>query len=105
MLEQQKRMQDQWQQAMRHTPMELMRELAEENMKFWQKTIGQAGKDDAKDEEDETKPSDDAGWEAGRASRLSDIMPRRFRAPVGDRRHSRQGRRRRSLVFGLQNKV
>jgi polyhydroxyalkanoate synthesis repressor PhaR len=47
MLEQQKRVQDQWQQAMRHTPMELMRELAEENMKFWQKTIGQAGtKDD-----------------------------------------------------------
>lgn len=59
MLEQQKRVQDQWQQAMRHTPIELMRELTEENMKFWQKTIGQVGgkddtKDDAKDD-DETK--------------------------------------------------
>ncbi|MDX1466333.1 MAG: PHB accumulation regulatory domain-containing protein, partial [Halomonas sp.] len=43
MLEQQHRMQDQWQQAMRHSPMELMREMAEENMKFWQKTINQAG--------------------------------------------------------------
>ena len=43
MLEQQNRVQDQWKQAMRHSPMELMRELAEENMKFWQKTINQAG--------------------------------------------------------------
>jgi len=46
MLEQQKRVKDQWQQAMRHTPIELMRELTEENMKFWQKTIGQAGTQD-----------------------------------------------------------
>ena len=43
MLEQQNRVQDQWKQAMRHSPMELLRELAEENMKFWQKTINQAG--------------------------------------------------------------
>ncbi|TDB01483.1 polyhydroxyalkanoate synthesis repressor PhaR [Halomonas marinisediminis] len=42
MLEQQQRMQDQWQQAMRHSPMDLMRDMAEENMRFWQKTIGQA---------------------------------------------------------------
>lgn len=49
MLKQQQRMQDQWQQAMRHSPMELMRELAEENKKFWQKTINQA---DAPDEDD-----------------------------------------------------
>ena len=49
MLEQQQRMQDQWQQAMRHSPMELMRELAEENMKFWQKTITQAGTPDEDD--------------------------------------------------------
>ncbi len=49
MLEQQQRMQDQWQQAMRHSPMELMRELAEENMKFWQKTINQAGPPDEDD--------------------------------------------------------
>lgn len=49
MLEQQQRMQDQWQQAMRHSPMELMRELAEENMKFWQKTINQAGTPDEHD--------------------------------------------------------
>lgn len=56
MMEQQQRMQDQWQQAMRHSPMELMRELAEENMKFWQQTIGQTtgnggngGKDDPDD--------------------------------------------------------
>ncbi|MGM0984432.1 MAG: polyhydroxyalkanoate synthesis repressor PhaR [Pseudomonadota bacterium] len=49
MLEQQQRVQDQWQQAIRHTPLEFMRELAEENMKFWQKTINQAdssGEDD-----------------------------------------------------------
>ncbi len=44
MLEQQKQMQDQWQQAMRHSPMELMRELAEENMRFWQQTFGGAGR-------------------------------------------------------------
>ncbi|GKW48544.1 polyhydroxyalkanoate synthesis repressor PhaR [Halomonas sp. NCCP-2165] len=44
MLEQQKQMQDQWQQAMRHTPMELMRELAEENMRFWQQTFGGVGR-------------------------------------------------------------
>ena len=43
MMEQQKKMQDQWQQAMRHSPMELMRELAEENMRFWQNTISQGG--------------------------------------------------------------
>ncbi|MDR9438867.1 MAG: polyhydroxyalkanoate synthesis repressor PhaR [Halomonas sp.] len=49
MLEQQQRMQDQWQQAMRHSPIELMRELAEENMKFWQKTINQAGPPDEDD--------------------------------------------------------
>ena len=45
MLEQQQRMQDQWQQAMRNSPMELMRELAEENLRFWQQTIGNAGND------------------------------------------------------------
>ncbi|WP_136066200.1 polyhydroxyalkanoate synthesis repressor PhaR [Modicisalibacter radicis] len=39
MLEQQKHFKDQWQQAMRHTPMELMREMAEENMRFWQQTM------------------------------------------------------------------
>ncbi|MDR5875970.1 polyhydroxyalkanoate synthesis repressor PhaR [Halomonas sp. CUBES01] len=42
MMEQQKRMQNQWQQAIRHTPMEFMRELAEENMRFWQNTMNQA---------------------------------------------------------------
>nr|WP_276316617.1 polyhydroxyalkanoate synthesis repressor PhaR [Halomonas flagellata] len=53
MLEQQKHVQDQWQQAMRHSPMELMRELAEENMRFWQQTISQAGdKDDDKDDDE-----------------------------------------------------
>jgi polyhydroxyalkanoate synthesis repressor PhaR len=41
MLEQQKRMQSQWKQAMRNTPLEFMRELAEENMRFWQKTLNQ----------------------------------------------------------------
>lgn len=49
MLEQQHQMQDQWQQAMRHSPMELMREMAEENMRFWQQTINQRQhKDDEK---------------------------------------------------------
>ena len=43
MLEQQKRMQDQWQKAMRHSPMDFMRELAEENMRFWQKTVNKNG--------------------------------------------------------------
>ncbi|MCE9665355.1 polyhydroxyalkanoate synthesis repressor PhaR [Halomonas sp. M5N1S17] len=65
MLEQQKRMQDQWQQAMRHSPMDLMREMAEENMRFWQKTIGQGQAnngdkhdDDKRDgKDDETKES------------------------------------------------
>lgn len=52
MLEQQKQVQDQWQQAMRHSPMELMSELAEENMRFWQKTITKAGKQ--QQDEDET---------------------------------------------------
>ncbi|MBW5799528.1 polyhydroxyalkanoate synthesis repressor PhaR [Halomonas elongata] len=44
MMEQQKHMQDQWQQAMRHTPMELMRELAEENLRFWQQNLGGSGR-------------------------------------------------------------
>lgn len=43
MLEQQKRLQSQWKQAIRHTPLEFMRELAEENMRFWQKTLNQPG--------------------------------------------------------------
>jgi polyhydroxyalkanoate synthesis repressor PhaR len=51
MLEQQKQMKDQWQQAMRHSPMELMSELAEENMRFWQKTITQAGKQQQDEDE------------------------------------------------------
>ncbi|ATJ81734.1 polyhydroxyalkanoate synthesis repressor PhaR [Halomonas beimenensis] len=49
MLEQQKHMQDQWQQAMRHTPMEMMRELAEENMRFWQQNFGTPGRKDDDD--------------------------------------------------------
>jgi polyhydroxyalkanoate synthesis repressor PhaR len=56
MMEQQQRMQDQWQQAMRHSPMEFMRELAEENMRFWQKTFNQTGL--PSDEEDNTDKSD-----------------------------------------------
>ncbi|RUR31889.1 polyhydroxyalkanoate synthesis repressor PhaR [Vreelandella nanhaiensis] len=54
MLEQQKRLQNQWQQAMRHTPMEFMRELAEENMRFWQKTLNQTTTARDEDEEDKT---------------------------------------------------
>ncbi|MDN3524250.1 polyhydroxyalkanoate synthesis repressor PhaR [Halomonas sabkhae] len=53
MMEQQKHMQDQWQQAMRHTPMELMRELAEENMRFWQQNLGgQSGRQRQDDDDD-----------------------------------------------------
>nr|WP_298250754.1 polyhydroxyalkanoate synthesis repressor PhaR [uncultured Halomonas sp.] len=55
MMEQQQRMQDQWQQAMRHSPMDLMRDMAEENMRFWQQTIGQAtgtGNKGNKDDDD-----------------------------------------------------
>ncbi|MCL7929558.1 polyhydroxyalkanoate synthesis repressor PhaR [Halomonas llamarensis] len=55
MMEQQQRMQDQWQKAMRHSPMEFMRELAEENMRFWQKTFNQTGP--PFDEEDTTEKS------------------------------------------------
>ncbi|NWN82082.1 MAG: polyhydroxyalkanoate synthesis repressor PhaR [Halomonas sp.] len=57
MMEQQQRMQDQWQQAMRHSPMDLMRDMAEENMRFWQQTIGQAtgaGNKGNKDDDDES---------------------------------------------------
>ncbi|WP_386078923.1 polyhydroxyalkanoate synthesis repressor PhaR [Vreelandella sp. F11] len=46
MLEQQKRLQSQWKQAMRNTPLEFMRELAEENMRFWQKTLNQPEQSD-----------------------------------------------------------
>lgn len=40
MMEQQQRMQEQWSQAMRHSPMEMMREVAEENLRFWQQAMG-----------------------------------------------------------------
>nr|WP_299243179.1 polyhydroxyalkanoate synthesis repressor PhaR [uncultured Halomonas sp.] len=51
MLEQQKRLQDQWQQAMRNSPMELMREMAEDNMRFWRNTITKAQQKEDDDEE------------------------------------------------------
>ncbi|MBZ5488005.1 polyhydroxyalkanoate synthesis repressor PhaR [Halomonas aquamarina] len=54
MLEQQKRLQTQWQQAMRHTPMEFMRELAEENLRFWQKTLNHAPQEREGEDEDKT---------------------------------------------------
>lgn len=54
MLEQQKRLQSQWQQAMRHTPMEFMRELAEENMRFWQNTMNQSPPPSDNSDEDKT---------------------------------------------------
>nr|WP_281504067.1 polyhydroxyalkanoate synthesis repressor PhaR [Chromohalobacter beijerinckii] len=41
MLEQQRHMQDQWQQAIRHSPVETMQELAEENLRFWQRMMHQ----------------------------------------------------------------
>ncbi|NYS77759.1 MULTISPECIES: polyhydroxyalkanoate synthesis repressor PhaR [Halomonadaceae] len=50
MLEQQKRLQSQWKQAMRNTPLEFMRELAEENMRFWQNTLNQPGQADDSDD-------------------------------------------------------
>ncbi|MDN6323204.1 MAG: polyhydroxyalkanoate synthesis repressor PhaR [Halomonas sp.] len=49
MLEQQKRLQSQWKQAMRNTPLEFMRELAEENRRFWQNTLNQPGQADESD--------------------------------------------------------
>ena len=52
MLEQQKRMQTQWQQAMRHSPIEFMRELAEENMRFWQNALNQPTQTDDDDKTD-----------------------------------------------------
>lgn len=60
MMEQQKRVQSQWQQAIRNTPMEFMRELAEENMRFWQKTMNQAppeGKSESESESDKSQNS------------------------------------------------
>lgn len=57
MLEQQKRLQSQWKQAMRNTPLEFMRELAEENMRFWQNTLNQPGQ--AGESEDEKQSEDD----------------------------------------------
>ncbi|MGQ7261808.1 polyhydroxyalkanoate synthesis repressor PhaR [Vreelandella sp. V005] len=65
MLEQQKRLQSQWKQAMRNTPLEFMRELAEENMRFWQNTLNQPGqtsetqetKQPDKDAHDDNKPT------------------------------------------------
>lgn len=54
MMEQQKRVQDQWQQAMRHTPMELMREMAEDNMRFWKQNLGKmAGQPDTEDDDND----------------------------------------------------
>jgi len=50
MLEQQKRLQSQWKQAMRNTPLEFMRELAEENMRFWQNTLNQPEQADEPDD-------------------------------------------------------
>lgn len=64
MLEQQKRLQSQWKQAMRNTPLEFMRELTEENMRFWQKTLNQPGQADEsgnaeQHEEDSSDTSND----------------------------------------------
>ncbi len=61
MLEQQKRMQDQWQQAMRHSPMELMREMAEENMRFWQQAIGRGQPGRKASKEEESKEEEEKG--------------------------------------------
>lgn len=55
MLEQQKRLQSQWKQAIRHTPLEFMRELAEENMRFWQKTLNQSAEADEPSDASEPK--------------------------------------------------
>ena len=71
MMEQQQRMQEQWSQAMRHSPMEMMREVAEENLRFWQQAMGAgmgAGKNssrsqpsdvDATPDESDTPPDDE----------------------------------------------
>ncbi len=58
MLEQQKRLQSQWKQAMRNTPLEFMRELAEENKRFWQNTLNQSGQADESSDADQ--PEDDS---------------------------------------------
>lgn len=61
MLEQQKRLQSQWKQAMRNTPLEFMRELTEENMRFWQKTLNQPGQaDESGNAEQHEEDSSDA---------------------------------------------
>lgn len=52
MLQQQKRLQNQWQQAFKNSPMELMREMAEENMRFWQSALHKPSPTD-----DDDKPS------------------------------------------------
>ncbi len=68
MLEQQKRLQSQWKQAMRNTPLEFMRELAEENMRFWQNTLNQPGQsDEANDTPQTPEDSDIAAEQNGKA--------------------------------------
>jgi polyhydroxyalkanoate synthesis repressor PhaR len=50
MLAQQQRVKNQWQQAMRNSPMEMMREMTEENMRFWQKTMNRHNNDHKDDD-------------------------------------------------------
>ncbi|MFI0471765.1 polyhydroxyalkanoate synthesis repressor PhaR [Halomonas sp. HMF6819] len=57
MLQQQKRMQNQWQQALKNSPMELMRELAEENMRFWQSALNKPNPTEPQKEDDDSKRS------------------------------------------------
>ncbi|MFD2190856.1 polyhydroxyalkanoate synthesis repressor PhaR [Pistricoccus aurantiacus] len=52
MLEQQKRMQTHWKQALRNSPMELMREMAEDNMRFWQQTLNKNADSKSTDKND-----------------------------------------------------
>ncbi|WP_458526729.1 polyhydroxyalkanoate synthesis repressor PhaR [Onishia taeanensis] len=61
MMEQQQHMQDQWKEAMRHTPMEMMREMAEENMRFWQKTFQQGPRGTVSDADKEGDKGDGRG--------------------------------------------
>ncbi|MFN2411157.1 MAG: polyhydroxyalkanoate synthesis repressor PhaR [Halomonas sp.] len=75
MMEQQKRMQSQWQQAMRHTPIEFMRDLAEENMRFWQNTMNQAPPSGKAESGSEKQPSSQSKTDKSRSDKANNDKP------------------------------
>jgi len=79
MLSQQKRMQNQWKQAVRNSPIEVMRELAEENMHFWKNTVNKTDQDaleeDAPDNQDESPDETESSGKTNKSSDKNDKTP------------------------------